>query len=173
MIVIQFPGSRAVQNRSLLTYAALAALAVVALGCATATPPSASRTALDNLTQRENLLGTPACFRRSDFQGDWTVLNETTLIVRAPLPKNAYVIKLFEAVTGLTFMQSLGCEDKERTGQICNNGLDSLVIPGSPRRVPIVAVHALSTQEQNQLLAAAGKRLSQPRADAQATSPTS
>jgi hypothetical protein len=36
------------------------------------------------------------------FQGDWTVLNDSTLIVHAPLPKDAYVIKLFEPVFSLS-----------------------------------------------------------------------
>jgi hypothetical protein len=162
-----------VRSQSLLTAALLIALAAIVVGCATTSQPPASRTALDNLTKRENLPGKAGCFWKSDFQGDWTVLNETTLIVRAPLPKNAYVIKLFEPVTGLTFMQSLGFEDKDRTGQICDNGVDYLVIPGSPRRVPIVAVHALTTDEQNQLLAAAGKRKSAAPAADQTASPKS
>jgi len=162
-----------VRFQSLLIPTVLGALAAVAIGCATTARPPVSRTALDDLTTRENLPGKASCFRKSDFQGDWTILNETTLIVRAPLPKNAYVIKLFEPVTGLSFMQRLGFEDKERTGQICNNSADYLVIPDSPRRVSIVAVHALTTEEQNQLLEAAGKRKAPPPGADQAASPKS
>lgn len=86
------------------------------------------------------------------------MLNDSTLIVHAPLPKDAYVIKLFEPVYTLSFRQNLGFEDKEHTGQICNNGDDYLLVPGwEPRQVPIVAVHALTADEENELLRAAGK----------------
>jgi hypothetical protein len=137
------------------------ALAVLIGGCATTakSPPSA----LDNLTKVENLPGKSACFWKSNFQGDWTVLNDSTLIVHAPLPKDAYVIKLFEPVFSLRFKQGLGFEDKERTGQICNSGDVYLLVPGwQPPQVPIVAVHALTMAEQDQLLKAAGKPVPHP-----------
>jgi hypothetical protein len=146
------------QIRPLLIHAAVGALAAIAAGCATTAQSPQSRAALDNLTKVENLPGKAACFWKSSFQGDWTVLNDSTLIVRAPLPKDAYVIKLFEPVFDLSFKQGLGLEDREHTGQICNDGDDYLVVPGwQPPQVPIVAVHALTMSEQNQLLRAAGK----------------
>jgi len=132
------------------------------VGCATTTPVPPANPALATLTKRENLPGKPGCFLRSNFSGDWTVLNDTTLIVRAPLPKDAYVIKLFEPVTDLQFKQRLGFEDKEHSGEICNNGDDYLVIPDWQHRVPIVAVHALTAADQNALLQAAGKPLRHP-----------
>jgi hypothetical protein len=150
------------QFHPLLIKVTLGALAAVAVGCATTAQPPPSRTNLDNLTKLENLPGKPGCFWKSNFQGDWTVLNESTLIVRAPLPKNVYVIKLFEPVFDLSFKQGLGFDDKEHTGQICNNGDDYLIVPGwQPPQVPIVAVHALMMAEQNQLLRAAGKPVPQ------------
>lgn len=158
---------------TLLTHATVGALAIVMVGCATTVRAPTSRTVLEQLTERDNLPGTPGCFWKSDFQGDWTVLNETTLIVRAPLPKNAYVVKLFAPVTGLGFMQRLGFEDQEQTGRICDNGSDYLVIPDTPRRVPIVAIHALSKVQQQQLLEAAGKLRPKPGADHQAAPPKS
>jgi hypothetical protein len=146
--------------------AALAALVAITAGCASTphTPP----TALDNLTTLKNLPGKPACFWKSNFQGDWTVLNDSTLIVHAPLPKDVYLIKLFEPVFSLQFKQGLGLEDREHTGQICNNGDDYLVVPGwQPPQVPIVAVHALTTYEQTELLQAAGKPVPKPPTAAQ------
>lgn len=133
-------------------------LSAVATGCAATTQPPRASARLDNLTTQANLPGKAACFWKSNFQGDWTVLNDSTLIVHAPLPKDAYVIKLFEPVYTLSFRQNLGFEDKEHTGQICNNGDDYLLVPGwEPRQVPIVAVHALTADEENELLRAAGK----------------
>jgi Family of unknown function (DUF6491) len=142
----------------LVSSAAVGMMAVIAVGCATTAQPSSSTTILDNLTKVENLPGKAACFWKSSFQGDWTVLNDSTLIVHAPLSKDAYAIKLFEPVFSLSFKQALGFEDRERTGQICNNGNDYLQVPGSePSQVPIVAVHKLTADEEDQLLQAAGK----------------
>jgi hypothetical protein len=158
--------------RPLLIKAAVGALAAIAVGCATTAQSPQSRANLDNLTKVENLPGKAACFWKSSFQGDWTVLNDSTLIVRAPLPKDAYVIKLFEPVFDLSFKQALGLEDRQHTGQICNDGDDYLVVPGwQPPQVPIVAVHALTMAEQNRLLRAAGKPVPHPRSATQPAPP--
>jgi hypothetical protein len=155
-----------------LITAAVGALAAIAVGCATTGHPPQSRTNLDNLTKVENLPGKAGCFWKSSFQGDWTVLNDSTLIVRAPLPKDAYVIKLFEPVFNLSFKQGLGFEDREHTGQICNDGDDYLVVPGwQPPQVPIVAVHALTMAEQDQLVRAAGKPVPHPHTPTQPAPP--
>jgi hypothetical protein len=150
------------QTRPLLISCVVGTLAAMAVGCATTAQPS-SRVKLDHLTKLENLPGKPACFWKSSFQGDWTVLNDSTLIVQAPLPKDVYVIKLFEPVFDLSFKERLGFEDREHTGQICNDGDDYLVVPDwQPPQVPIVAVHSLTMGEHDQLLQAAGKPLAHP-----------
>jgi len=160
------------QIRPLLINAAVGALAAIAAGCATTAQPPPSKAILDNLTKVENLPGKPVCFWKSNFQGDWTVLNDSTLIVHAPLPKDAYVIKLFEPVFNLSFKQALGFEDREHTGQICNNGDAYLDVPGwQPPQVPIVAVHALTMAEQAQLLQAAGQPVPHPHTATQAAPP--
>ena len=132
----------------LLTYATASALAALLLGCSTTAQPMPATAKLDSLTRLENLPGQAACFWKSSFQGDWTVLNDSTLIVRAPLAKDIYVIKLFEPVFSLSFKQALSFEDKERTGQICDRGDDYL----------------LTLAEQDQLLRAAGKPALHPQA---------
>jgi uncharacterized protein DUF6491 len=160
------------QIRPPLINAAVGALAAIAVGCAISAQPPPSRANLDNLTKVENLPGKPGCFWKSSFQGDWTVLNDSTLIVHAPLPKDAYVIKLFEPVFNLSFKEGLGFEDREQTGQICNDGDDYLLVPGwQPPQVPIVAVHALTMAEQDQLLQAAGKPVPHPRTVTQPAPP--
>jgi hypothetical protein len=152
-----------VKIHSTLSKAAVCWLAVTAVGCATPNRPPATKPLLDHLTKIENLPGKAGCFWKSSFQGDWTILNDTTLIVRAPLPTDAYVIKLFEPVFDLSFKQGLGLEDREHTGQICNDGDAYLVVPGWQQpQVPIVAVHALTMAEEDQLLQAAGKRVPRP-----------
>ncbi len=160
------------QIRPLLISSAIAALTAIIFGCSTTGHLPPSRTILDNLTKVENLPGKPSCFWKSSFQGDWTVLNDSTLIVRAPLPKDVYVIKLFEPVFSLSFKQGLGLEDREHSGQICNNGDDYLVVPGwQPPQVPIVAVHALTLAEQDQLLEAAGIPVRHPNTATEPTPP--
>jgi len=155
--------------RQLLLPSACGVLAALAAGCAATAHAPPAVGSLDYLTKVENLPGKAACFWKSSFQGDWTVLNDSTLIVHAPLPKDVYVIKLFEPVIDLGFKESLGLEDKEGTGQICNNGVAYLVVPGwQPPQVPIVAVHALTLAEQAQLLQAAGKPVPHSRTGTQA-----
>jgi len=136
---------------------ALGALATLAAGCATP-PPTPAQAKLDTLTKVENLPGKAGCFWKSNFQGDWTVLNDSTLIVHTPLAKDIYVVKLFEPVFDLSFKEGLGFDDREHTGQICNTGDDYLLVPGwQPPQVPIIAVHELTPDEQAELLRAAGK----------------
>jgi hypothetical protein len=92
----------------------------------------------------------------------------------AAMREDIYVVKLFEPVFNLSFKQGLGFEDQEHTGQICNDGDDYLLVPGwQPPRVPIVAVHALTMDQQDQLLRAAGKPVPRPRAAAQPAPPKS
>jgi hypothetical protein len=142
----------------LLKNTLLLTLAAIVAGCATSAQPPASRTLLDTLTTPENLPGKPACFWKSSFQGDWTVLNDSTLIVHAPLPQDSYVIKLFAPVFGLAFKEELGLEDRAHSGQFCSNGAVYLLVPGwQPPQVPIDAIHALTRDQEDQLLRAAGK----------------
>lgn len=150
------------QARSLFLTAAACVVAAVTVGCATTAQSAASRAKLANLTKLANLPGKPGCFWKSNFQGDWTVLNDSTLIVRAPLRQDAYVVKLFEPVFDLGFRQRLAFIDREHAGQICNDGDDYLEVPGAqPPRVQITAVRALTGAEQSELLEAAG--LPEPR----------
>lgn len=166
------------QTHSRMLDAAVGAMAAVALGCATTAqpPPSGAKPAnpskLANLTKAANLPGKPACFWKANFQGDWTVLNDSTLIVHAALPQDAYVIKLFEPVFGLGFRLRLGFVDREHTGQICDQGDDYLQVPGGqPPQVPITAVRALTASEQNELLQAAGMPVPHSHSAAQPETP--
>jgi hypothetical protein len=106
------------------------------------------------------LLGKPGCFFLRNLY-DWTVLDESNVLVHAPLTQNAYQVKLFQPVVGLSFHLALGFEDVEHTGRICNDSRDYLVVRDyAPPRIPIIAVHELTMAEQQQLLKAAGKPVS-------------
>ena len=103
------------------------------------------------------LLGKPGCFYLRDFS-DWTVLDDANLLVHAPLAKNGYQVRLLQPVSGLNFHVALGFQDVEHTGRICDASRDYLLVRDyTPPRIPVVAVRALTLDEQAQLLKAAGK----------------
>ncbi|HTW74405.1 MAG TPA: DUF6491 family protein [Steroidobacteraceae bacterium] len=153
----------AVRALRLIAVGLLAALIATVLGCASGPGPGsgASRNANQGANQRAGrqpgaaLPGTPACFYLINFDGSWTVLSDTELIVYAPLYSNPYYIRLLQPVLNLRFDEHLGFVDVEHSGMICNNAYDDLLVPNwTPHRVPIVAVRRLTLPESRQLLIA-------------------
>ncbi len=127
-----------------------------AAGPAAAGPTGTAATARAS----DPLPGKPGCFWLRNFDGSWTALNQTELIVWAPLTANPYYIKLLEPVINLKFDERLGFQDVERTGQICNDADDELVVPNyAPHRIPIVAVRQITPPEEVQLLKANGLKV--------------
>ena len=99
------------------------------------------------------LPGTEACIFTVNLN-DWTVIDNSTLIVYAPLRKDPYLVKLFAPIFDLQFRESLGFEDIEHNGQLCKD--DYVVARGdSPLRTPITAVRALTPEQAKQMIAAA------------------
>ena len=99
------------------------------------------------------LPGTEACIFTVNLN-DWTVVDNSTLIVYAPLRKDPYLVKLFEPIFDLQFRESLGFEDIEHNGQLCKG--DYVVARGDiPHRTPIIAVRALTPDQAKQIIAAA------------------
>ncbi len=99
------------------------------------------------------LPGKPACFFIVNFDGSWTVLNQRELLVYAPSTGPPYLVQLFEPVISLRFTEALGFDAPERTGRICDNTGDYVVIPHyEPHRIPITAVHQVSRAEARQLM---------------------
>ena len=119
-------------------------------GCATTYHSENARTAA--------LPGTPACFLRRNYIGDWTVLNNSSLIMYTfPRGSGAYLVRLVQPVVGLNFNLRLGLDNVQRTGQICGNRNTFLLVPGNtPARVLITDVRKLSDPERDQLLTQAG-----------------
>ncbi|HEY5019546.1 MAG TPA: DUF6491 family protein [Steroidobacteraceae bacterium] len=127
--------------------ACLSLAVLAAAGCATNAAPSNQA--------RTNLPGKEACIFTANLS-DWVVLDDSTLIVYAPMRKDAYLVKLFAPVTDLDFRESLGFEDTAHNGQLCRG--DDVIARGSvPQRMSISAVRALSPQQAKELRAAAGK----------------
>lgn len=128
--------------------AAMSLLALAIAGCATNATPSNNATAA--------LPGKDACIFTVNLS-DWVVLDESTLIVYAPLRKQPYLIKLFAPATGLQFRESLGFEDTEHNGQLCRG--DYVVARGDiPQRMPISALREITPQQAKQLRAAAAAK---------------
>lgn len=99
------------------------------------------------------LPGTEACIFSTNVNG-WDVLDDSNLVVHAPLPKDTYLIRLFAPVHGLAFQEKLGFEDGDHDSRLCSSG-DSLVIGGSvPQRMPIVAVRKIEPEDIAALKAA-------------------
>jgi len=124
----------------------LGLIILASIGCAS--NPSAS--------QRQGaaapLPGTEACIFTVNLY-DWTVLGDSTLIVYAPLHRDAYLLKLFSPMIDLPFRQALGFEDVEHNGQLCKG--DYVVARGEiPLRTPISSVRLLTPAEAKQLIAA-------------------
>ncbi len=101
------------------------------------------------------LPGTDACVFMREVS-DWVVVDASTLIVYAPLRKDAYLLKLFEPIPELNFKERVGFEDSDHDGMLCGNGGDYLVVRDDigPQRVPIVAFRKLTSAEAKQLLPA-------------------
>jgi hypothetical protein len=118
-------------------------LAALTGGCAATGAPAARATA--------PLPGTDACIFISSIQS-WDVVDQSTLIVYAPLNKDAYLVKLFEPVPELPFKERIGFEDTTHSGQLCSDRDELLVRGDIPRRVPIVAVRRLTSDQVKRLL---------------------
>jgi Family of unknown function (DUF6491) len=124
------------------------AACALALGAACASNPSAAHAA------QVPLPGKNACIFTVELS-DWVVLDDSTLIVYAPLHRQPYLLKLFAPITGLSFHESLGFEDSEHNGQLCRG--DYVLARGElPQRMPISALQRISPEQAKQLLSAAG-----------------
>ena len=145
-------------SRNLSRIMALAVMGAALAGCATSAPESSGAGAQRTAAA---LPGTPGCFWLRNFDGSWTVLSQTELIVYAPLTgDNAYLVKLFQPVINLKFDERLGFEDVEHTGRICNGADDYVVVPNyEPHRITITAVRHLSKPEIVQLLRSHGQKV--------------
>lgn len=151
--VVEHPGTKALADRGApvrrVTCSRLVLATVTALelaGCASSPPRPA---------QNANLPGTDACFWTRDVY-DWTVLDDSTLIVNAPGPGTYYLVKLFAPIPDLSFRMQLGFESKGGLlDRFCrDNGY--VITRGVLRdREPVVAVQSLSRPEAMQLLAKA------------------
>ena len=140
---------------------AVALLGALLAGCATTSSTPTESSGASAQRTAAALPGTPGCFWLKNFDGSWTALSQTELIVYAPMVgDNAYFIKLFQPVINLKFDERLGFEDVERTGRICNGAADYLLVPNFvPHRVTIVAVRHLSKPEVVQLLRSHGQKV--------------
>ena len=143
--------------RRCLVVCLLAAAAAALCGCASSPSSQGAGVAayLGKSHETAALPGKPGCFWLSNFDGSWTVLNDSELIIYAPLYSKPYLIKVFEPVPTLKFHERLGFENSEHSGMICDGAMDDLVIPHwQPNRIPIVAVRELTSPEAERLLAA-------------------
>ena len=114
----------------------------------------------ERATDTAALPGKPGCFWLRNFDGSWTALNQRQLLVYAPLSSAPYLVQLFEPIPTLKFAERLGFEDVERTGMICDNAQDNVLIPNwTPHRVPITAVRQVTRPEARALMQSNGLKV--------------
>jgi hypothetical protein len=95
--------------------------------------------------------GTEACIYTIELY-DWTVLDDSTLIVYAPVHQEPYLVKLFAPLFDLSFHQTLGFEGTEHNGQLCKG--DYVLLRGEvSQRMSISAIRALTPDQAKQLIA--------------------
>ena len=144
----------AMKNLSLCCVAISLALSNLS-GCAstraqTANAPSPPGAPVANLPT----IGTEACFWIRDVR-HWDVIDPSTLIVYAPMPKEAYLVKLLQPIPDLRFHLALGFEDTDHMGRVCRIGTFVSVGQPMPWRAPVAAVRALTPDEVKQVKNAA------------------
>jgi hypothetical protein len=99
-------------------------------------------------------IGTESCFWIRDVR-HWDVIDPSTLIVYAPMPKEAYLVKLLQPIPDLRFHLTLGFEDTDHMGRVCRIGTFVSVGQPMPWRAPVAAVRALTPDEVKQVKTAA------------------
>jgi len=77
------------------------------------------------------------------------------LIVYAPMPKEAYLVKLLQPIPDLRFHLALGFEDTDHMGRVCRIGSFVSVGQPFPWLAPVAAVRALTPDEVKQVKTAA------------------
>jgi hypothetical protein len=151
------PGYRALVRRqeAIMFKTAVGRAARLALGVAVLAATACATSGTGSRPAAAPLPGTDACVFMREVS-DWVVVDASTLIVYAPLRKDAYLLKLFEPVPELNFKERVGFEDSDHDGMLCGNGADYLVVRdnGAPWRVPIVAFRKLTPEQAKQLLPA-------------------
>ena len=126
-----------------------AALLIAVLSAAScATRSAQSQPAADGLP------GTADCVWVLYIQ-NFDLIDPSTLIVYAPTPKDAFLVKLSQPVPDLNSHESVRFEAGHHDGRICGVDGDMLVRTPSPQRVPVTAVRALTAAEVKQIKAAA------------------
>jgi hypothetical protein len=125
-------------------------------GCASHTRPGP----VQARPEPDRLPGKEACFWTSAIS-DWIVLDDSTLIVTAPLPKDAYLVKLFAPVPDLSFRQRLGFQSEPgEPGRFCRENGYVFELGAVPQRWPVAAVRALTPEEAKRLLDGTGGQAS-------------
>jgi hypothetical protein len=101
-----------------------------------------------------NLPGKESCFWTSTVF-TWTVLDDSTLIVDAPM-NTPYLVKLLSPIPQLRFLERIGFDNGPGAiGQFCSTSGYIVARGQFGQRTPATAVRALSPQQAQQLIAAA------------------
>jgi Family of unknown function (DUF6491) len=147
-----------------LHYAALMLALVGAAGCAASHARSSSTSGASG-----GLPGRQQCVEILYIQ-NWDVIDPNTLIVYAPEPKDAFLVKVVEPVSNLSARDSIGFSSGTHDGKLC--GVEGDVMVRESLHDPVSAVRSLRGGEVRQLKASAARRVATPAAAAPAASTT-
>jgi len=152
-----------------LHHAALMLAVLGAAGCAASHARSSSASNASNAGSASGLPGKQQCVPILYIQ-NWDVIDPNTLIVYAPEPKDAFLIKVVEPVSNLSARDGIGFSSGTHDGKLCGNEGDVMV--RESLRDPVSAVRSLKGGEVRQLKATARRvAASAPAAPAAATAP--
>jgi hypothetical protein len=71
---------------------------------------------------------------------NWNALDDETLLIYAPTRHQPYLLKLWTPVFGLKSEFSIGVQDADNDGQLCDYGRDSIIVrspAGHPERYKV------------------------------------
>lgn len=85
---------------------------------------------------------------------NWEAIDDETLIVWAPTRHHPYLVKLWTPAFGLRSEFSVGVQDANNDGQLCDYGRDAIVVrsPGGPERYKVRIVQRLDEAQANALI---------------------
>jgi len=140
-----------------LHYAALMLAVLGVAGCAASHARSSSASSAGSASG--GLPGREQCVAILYIQ-NWDVIDPNTLIVYAPEPKDAFLVKMVQPVSNLSARDSIGFSSGTHDGKLCGNEGDVMV--RESLRDPVSAVRSLRGGEVRQLKATTARRVATP-----------
>jgi hypothetical protein len=86
---------------------------------------------------------------------NWDAIDDETMIIWAPSRHDPYLVKLWMPVFGLKSEFSIGIQDADNDGQLCDYGRDAIVVKslsGTPERYRVRTLQRLDEAQARAML---------------------